>query len=179
MIDMGISVETHVVPMQINVKQIFSIIKQCDRLGVTRISFLRLVNHGRVLDNQHRICLSDAEIDRLKKKLMCFTDGKSVKIRMGIPFSSCSKRINCMTGINKLNIRYDGFVYPCEAFKNDMPEGLVKSHPDNICDKSLIEIYSLSPYLKEIRERLDAYQTVHTCENCINQYYRKELKNEC
>ena len=92
---------------------------------------------------------------------------------MGIPFTDCAKRISCNTGIAKLNVRYDGLVYPCEAFKNNLPEGFVESRPDSVYDKSLKEIYEYSEYLMDIRQRLNEFQFVDCDESCMNQYYTK------
>lgn len=169
---MKIMSEAHVVPMKINFRQIPLIIEQCDELSIKRISFLRLVLHGRALDFQEKVCLSNEEIEEVKRKIKEISRSKSVAIRMGIPFSDCVNRINCMTATKKINIRYDGVVYPCEAFKNDLPENFTVARPESIYGKSFREIYNNSPYLQEIREKLIAYQRINTCENCINQYYR-------
>ena len=170
---MEIMSEAHVVPMKINYRQIPFIIAQCDELGIKRISFLRLVLHGRALDFKKKVCLSNEEIEEVKRRIKEISRFKSVAIRMGIPFSDCANRINCMTATKKINIRYDGFVYPCEAFKNDLPKNFTVARPESIYNKSFREIYNNSSYLQEIREKLIAYQHINTCENCINQYYRK------
>ncbi len=174
----GITVETHVVPMKINYQQIPAIIAQCEELEVSRISFLRMVEHGRVLENKEITILTEEEINQAKVMIRGVAKDKAVAIRLGIPFSDCTHCKSCMTGTSKLNIRYDGLVYPCEAFKNDLPSGFVKSKPDSIYLKTLKEIYSNSAYLSEIRERLQEYQTIATDENCMNQYYMKNRKSE-
>ena len=97
---------------------------------------------------------------------------------MGIPFSDCAKRMSCNTGIVKLNVRYDGLVYPCEAFKNDLPDGFVVSRPDSVYEKSLKKIYEHSEYLIEIRQRLNEFQFVDCDESCMNQYYAKIKEGE-
>lgn len=174
----GIIVETHVVPMKINYQQIPAIIMQCEELEVSRISFLRMVEHGRVLENKEIIILTDGEINQTKEMIRSVVEDKAVAIRFGIPFSDCTHRKSCMTGTSKLNIRYDGLVYPCEAFKNDLPSGFVKNKPDSIYLKTLKEIYANSAYLSEIRERLQEYQMIETDENCMNQYYMKNAECE-
>ena len=171
---LDIDVETHVVPMKLNYKQIPQIIRQCSELGIRRISFLRLVEQGRAQENVKLLALSQAELDQLKKQIQKYVFQNEIPIRVGIPLRECATKINCMTGISKLNIRYDGLVYPCEAFKNDLPVGFTEAGPDSIYDKPLECIYQDSPYLLEIRDRLQAFQLVKTCENCMNQYYRKE-----
>ena len=81
-----------------------------------------------------------------------------------------------MTGTIKLNIRYDGLVYPCEAFKNDLPQDFVEVRPDSVYMESLKDIYANSVYLARIRERLQEYQMIETNENCMNQYYTQKGK---
>ena len=54
---------------------------------------------------------------------------------------------------------------------------LIETEPENIYKKPLGDIYGNSSYLQEIRSKLVAFQNVNTCENCINQYYKKrEIK---
>lgn len=172
-VEMGLQVEAHVVPMKINHMQIPDIIQQCNELGVSKVSFLRMVRHGRVLDNKTITYLSENEEQNVKDAVKQCTKDKSISIRFGIPFADCVRRVNCKTGINKLNIRYDGLVYPCEAFKNNLPSGFTKAMPDSVCQYPLTKIYNESQYLLEIREKLEAYQQLNTCESCMNQYYTK------
>lgn len=114
---MDILVEAHVVPMKLNVQQFPKIIGLCSQLGISRVSFLRLVVQGRASDNKEKILLSDEEITFAKYLIANGAKENKSNIRLGIPFSDCTKRINCMTGIAKLDIRYDGKVYPCGGFQ--------------------------------------------------------------
>ena len=170
---MGIKVETHLVPMKINCRQIPLILQQCNDLGVTQVSLLRIVRHGRVLQNDELILLTSEEEHRVVETIKQIRNNQSMSIRLGMPFSNCSKKESCNTGIVKLNIRYDGFVYPCEAFKNNLPQGFVISRPESVYEKSLFEIYNDSSYLEEVRQKLQEFQSINTCERCMNQYYTK------
>ena len=172
-VEMGLQVEAHVVPMKINHMQIPDIIQQCNELGVSKVSFLRMGKHGRVLDNKAITYLTENEEKNVKDAVNQCTKDKSISIRFGMPFADCVRRVNCKTGINKLNIRYDGLVYPCEAFKNNLPSDFTKAKPESVCQYPLSKIYNESQYLREIREKLDAYQQLNTCESCMNQYYTK------
>lgn len=176
-ISIGLNVEAHVVPMKLNLQQLPQIIALCSDLGISRVSFLRLVVQGRALANQQRIVLSDEET--LFAKYLIATGAKEYKsnIRLGIPFRDCSRKINCMTGTSKLDIRYDGKVYPCEAFKNDNISNVITVQSDSICDKSLKEIYQTSDYLIQVRQLLNDFQSIDTCETCINQFYVKYGKH--
>lgn len=170
---MDITVEAHVVPMKLNLQQLSKIIGLCSQLGISRVSFLRLVVQGRASDNKERIFLSDEETTFAKYLIASGAKEKESNIRLGIPFSDCTKRINCMTGIAKLDIRYDGKVYPCEAFKNDNLSHIITSETESICDKTLRDIYQSSDYLAQTRQLLEKFQKVDTCETCMNQYYTK------
>ena len=168
----GITVEAHVVPMKLNIHQLPKIMALCNKLGIARVSFLRLVVQGRAYAHKSEILLTDDDIVYAKYLITTQTQQYQGTVRFGIPFAGCSHRINCMTGSSKLDIRYDGRVYPCEAYK-DMPDGV--NAPDNILEKRLSAIYENSAYLNEIRQQLEEFQKVNTCESCMNQYYRDKL----
>lgn len=105
--------------------------------------------HGRAQQNAARIALSDVELQKIKHKLEYLSKKFSDEIRVGVPLlinTSCHK---CEAAIGKLNIRYDGKVFPCEVFKNGSADiALGRLLPASIYDCSLIEIYQNSPYLQ-------------------------------
>lgn len=166
-----LTVEAHVVPMKLNLQQIPQIMALCNKLGISRVSFLRLVLQGRAYTHKSEILLTKNEEVFAKNLIATHATQYKGTIRFGIPFGECSHRVNCMTGISKLDIRYDGRVYPCEAYK-DMPDGI--NVPDSIFEKRLSEIYENSAYLNEIRKQLEEFQQMNTCECCMNQYYREQ-----
>lgn len=170
-IALGIIVEAHMVPMKVNYLQIPGVVKLCVDLGISQISFLRLVIQGRAQNNLQKIMLGKEEYETAMCLMKEASEYSNIKIRLGIPFREGIKHINCMTGICKLDVRYDGKVYPCEAFKNDNLTHMFTSYADNIREKSLIDIYHSSTYLKQVRELLDKFQRENTCETCMNQYY--------
>lgn len=172
-VSIGITVEAHVVPMKLNIQQLPKIINLCNNLGISKVSFLRLVVQGRAVNNRRRILLLKEETIFVKYLVATEAKSSKSKIRLGIPFGDCAKRINCMTGIVKLDVRYDGKVYPCEAFKNDNLSHLINADAESICNKSLRDIYHSSAYLIQVRQLLDDYQNKETCETCMNQYFSK------
>lgn len=141
-------------------------------MGVSRVSFLRFVVQGRGLENRMDILLDMEEMCKAKSMMYECVKRNASAIRIGIPFSSCGNRTNCLTGTEKLVVRYDGNVYPCEAFKNEFYCDQVQSTPDNVNKTRLEVIYSSSAFLREVRILNDAFQNVSTCESCVNQYYR-------
>lgn len=169
---LGITVEAHMVPMKVNYLQIPAIVKLCDNLGISQLSFLRLVVQGRAQENLSKVLLNANEFEAAKWLMKEAAGQSNIKIRQGVPFQDGVRRINCMAGICKLDVRYDGKVYPCEAFKNDNMR-CITANADSIMDKSLKEIYQSSNYLNQARILLDSFQMERTCETCMNQYYTR------
>lgn len=173
----GEVVEAHFVPMKPNYMQIPDVVKMCNEMGVSRVSFLRFVAQGRGLDNEKELKLSEEEFAETRSLMKKCEINNFNGVRLGIPFQGCAKRVNCMTSISKLNIRYDGNVYPCEAFKNDQPFFISHAQADNVYENRLRDIYANSVYLQQIREMLEKYQACETCETCLAQFlsYHKEI----
>lgn len=169
----GMEVEAHFVPMHINWKDAVSVVERCKQLGVNKVSFLRLVMQGRAHENVNLTALSDderREFISLVKSIP--VPGGDNAIRLGIPFRSNSFQCACTAGVQKISIRYDGVVHPCESFKNDEPAGLISAKPDNIYDKRLVDIYRDSDYLAEVRGIIGEFKKMRCLESCVNQYYR-------
>ncbi len=175
----SIATEAHFVPMKLNFNEITDVIALCKKLGILKISFLRLVLHGRALQNEQKIRLSDDEFLQLKNLLKTLQKEAGVNIRIGVPLSSDYLCHNCEAATGKLNIKYDGIVYPCEVFKNDrIANELEGLKPDSILEKSLNDIYNNSKYLQKVRELLRNFSCEKSHENCIGQYLINNRMNQ-
>ena len=169
-IALEIPVEAHLVPMHCNYMQIPEVVSKLYSMGVKNVSILRLVPQGRVLENSEMVELNKDEEKELQQILESLKETYKDKIRLGLPFSA--KRAACGTGTIKLTVRYDGYVFPCEAFKDGMMkirEGII---PENVKEKSLKEIYNNSAYLQAVRMGLKEYSTCEGEEHCYGQYCR-------
>lgn len=168
----GITCEAHFVPMKYNYNEIENTIELCQKLGIDKISFLRLVPHGRAEQNQDDILLNSEETKKLKQKLQdLFNNTSEIGIRIGTPLARAECRHNCEAAKGKLNIKYDGKVYPCEVFKNDRIKCVNGLEPDCIFEKRLIDIYKESEYLQMIRKYVETFSHQYVEENCIGQHY--------
>lgn len=167
---LGIPVEAHMVPMHCNYSQIPAVLRKLYAMGVQNVSILRLVPQGRVLENRAQVELSAEEEKKLHQILAFCKETYQDKIRLGLPFSA--KRASCGTGTKKLTVRYDGYVFPCEAFKDGMMEIEKGIIPENVKEKSLKEIYSNSAYLETVRKGLKEYADCDGDEHCYGQYRR-------
>ena len=169
-ITLGIPVEAHLVPMHCNFRQIPAVLSKLYSMGVSNVSFLRLVSQGRVQEYKELVMLNVEEGNELKQILESCKETYQDKIRLGLPFSA--KRAACGTGTIKLTVRYDGFVFPCEAFKDGMMVKEKDVAPENVKEKCLKEIYNNSAYLQAIRMGLKKYTKCEGEEQCFGQYCR-------
>ena len=169
-IAIGIPVEAHLVPMHCNFRQIPDVLNKLYSMGISNVSFLRLVPQGRVLENRSLVVLSLEEQEELKQILAILSETYEGKIRLGLPFSV--RKASCGTGSVKLTVRYDGYVFPCEAFKEGMMEIVVGTAPDNVKKKTLKEIYKTSAYLSFVRKGLNNYSLCEVDEHCYGQFCR-------
>lgn len=172
-ITLGIPVEAHLVPMHCNYRQIPDVLSKLYSMGVKNVSLLRLVPQGRVMENKELVVLSSDEQDELKQIMAKCQETYQGKIRLGLPFSA--KRATCGTGTVKITVRYDGFVFPCEAFKDGMMEINKGDKPENVKEKRLKNIYEESGYLKVVREGLEAYSGCEGNEYCYGQLIRTKF----
>lgn len=169
-ITLGIPVEAHFVPMHCNFRQIPAVLSKLYSMGVSNVSFLRLVSQGRVQKNIELVILNVEEEKELQQILESCKDTYQDKIRLGLPFSAIHAA--CGTGTVKLTVRYDGFVFPCEAFKDGMMVIDEDVAPENVKEKCLKEIYNNSMYLQTIRLGLKKYANCEEEEHCYGQYCR-------
>ncbi|WP_455049007.1 radical SAM protein [Mitsuokella sp.] len=172
-VDVGITVEAHFVPNMINKDQIEQTLQYCTDLGISKVSFLRLVVHGRAYENRGKLLLPDEDLLKIERTLVKIKNEKTFNIRIGVPLLGETDECHCEAANGKLNIRYDGKVFPCEVFKNNFVEPLANCVPGNVFDNSIEDIYANSEYLKKVRELVQRHACNRDCEKCIGQYYLK------
>ena len=166
---MGICTEAHFVPMALNLQEIPAVICLCEELHISRLSFLRLVLHGRAEQNCGALALSEEKQEELKTYLHQLQTQSNLAIRVGVPLSVDNGCHRCEAARGKLNIRYDGKVFPCEVFKNRcLQKSLGELEADSIYQHSLFDIYHQSPYLACVRELSEKFS--NRCETCVGQY---------
>lgn len=167
----SITTEAHFVPMKLNVDEINAVAGLCKELGISKLSFLRLVIHGRAIEYESQIALTLEELEELRGKLQTLKAEPGLDIRIGVPLATETSCHKCEAAKGKLNIRYDGTVFPCEVFKNGrVSMSLEGASPENIYDKPLFEIYRNSAYLNQVRNMSQKFECGKQCETCIGQY---------
>lgn len=169
-IKLGIIVETHLVPMKCNYQDIPQTLERVYSLGVSKVSLLRFVQQGRSVENVEVTVLDEKEEEALKEMLKVLSGKYGDKLRLGKPYRS-ERFSTCWTGTIRLAVRYDGFVFPCGAFKDGMMS--FKGYaPENIRDERLADIYRNSMYIKAVRAELEKYYEGEVLDPCFGQHCR-------
>ena len=112
----GLEVDVHFVPMKLNYKEIGDILEMLEIAEVKNISILNFLPQGRGKINQNDLQLSDKEIKEFFELLEKYKQSYSGNIRIGIPLQGEDTH-KCNAGLEKLDIKFDGTVLPCPAFK--------------------------------------------------------------
>lgn len=173
----GITTEVNIVPMKINIGELDNIVTRAFNLGCSRVNMLGLVVQGRAVGNRDKLVIDSAENYLLKQEIRQLKNkyGKS-KLRVGSPLSDEPSE-KCYAGTGKLVIRYDGYVFPCEAFKHQV--GVVSSKGEyqvmTIKEHGLKNIVEQSMYLRGVKEYIDSCKKAD-CKDCPAQ---QELGMNC
>ena len=172
-INSGIDTEINIVPMKINMNEIMMICDNAINLGCNKINLLGLVMQGRCNNNKEKIIMSKEDVHLLKHGIIPKIKEKyGDKIRVGSPLSeNSSTRCNAISG--RISIRYDGYVFPCEAWKHC--DRFDDYKPLNVYKRKLSQILQTSHYLKSIKNYIDALKDVK-CSECPAQ---KQLGFDC
>lgn len=112
----GSEVDVHFVPMKLNYKEIGDILEMLEIAEVKNISILNFLPQGRGKINQNDLQLSDEELKEFFELLEKHKQNYSGNIRIGIPLQGEDTH-KCTAGLEKLDIKFDGTVLPCPAFK--------------------------------------------------------------
>ena len=132
-IDAGLRTEIHIIPMKDNLDTLAETVQRYVEIGVHRISFLRLVIQGFARKNVQKLLLDENEELFLKRihSDLSRANWNGAELRFGTPWDNVlTRNSGCNAGNGKLVIRYDGFVIPCEGFKDVMRSGIVLGNID-------------------------------------------------
>jgi MoaA/NifB/PqqE/SkfB family radical SAM enzyme len=117
--------------------------------------------------------LSGEDSREVTKLIKALNESYKGKVRIGLPYSDSNCRIYCKAASDKINVRYDGNVYPCEVFKDDLLNAKLGCEPDNVWKDSFYDIYKNSPYLNVVRRRIEAFKKEGGDETCYGQFKMK------
>ena len=112
----GLGTDVHFIPMKPNYKEIPDILEMLEIAKINNISILNFVPQGRGQNNREALMLSRSELMDFMELLSNSKHLFSGNIRIGIPLMGENSH-KCNAGLEKLDIKFDGTVLPCPAFK--------------------------------------------------------------
>ena len=121
----GLNVDVHFIPMKPNYKQLPDIMECLEMVGVKNISILNFVPQGRGRENKEILMLDDEELHEFSTILNKAKQQFTGNVRIGIPLNGRISHL-CTAGTEKLDIKYDGTILPCPAFKEISAETMEK-----------------------------------------------------
>lgn len=154
-VKIGLETEFHFVPMLQNYKSLISISEMAMKLGVKRVSVLRLVPQGRgAMKKGAQLNLKEnIELRDMIYKLR----NLSHDIRVGSPYNflMLREKPRCNAAVDRITIGPDLRIHPCDAFKHIFPKdiGITNEYSD-LNDHSLQTCWNKSPYLNKVRKHL-------------------------
>lgn len=160
----GLAAEVHFVPTAINFEEIDDITESLACMNVRKVSWLRFVPQGRGERNRDRLQLSKEQLKQLaKKKIELQQKYSAIQIRTGAPFNILCPQVAtpCEAGLSVLTIRPDGWVVPCDAFK----QFRTKDDFGSVLTHSLSEVWKKSYLLNEVRGIHEA-KLASLCASC-------------
>lgn len=111
-----LNIDVHFVPMKPNYKEIVDILELLEIAKVNQISLLNFLPQGRGRENVGDLLLIPDEREEFFELLEKSKVNFSGNIRIGIPFQG-EEVHGCNAGLEKLDIKFNGDVLPCPAFK--------------------------------------------------------------
>ena len=121
----GLNVDVHFIPMKPNYKQFPDILECLEIADIQNISILNFVPQGRGNIYKEKLMLNEEELKEFSKIVKRAKEHFSGNIRIGIPLNGRMSHL-CTAGTEKLDIKYDGTILPCPAFKELSMETMQK-----------------------------------------------------
>lgn len=159
----NLDIDIHFVPMKPNYKEIKDILELLEIVGVQQISLLNFLPQGRGRANSNELMMTNEEKQEFFRLLEEGRKEFSGNIRIGIPLQG-NETHKCNAGLEKLDIKFNGDVLPCPAFKEITPEE---------CKKFGIKIPNIYKNLEDFNITGKGKRVKQLCK----QVYSKRTKN--
>ena len=170
LMNLGIPLTFFLIPMSNNYLGMPEAVKEFYKLGARRFRVMNLSPGGRARSKYEELKLDYkqarefiSEIESLRDELgVNFKAGHCTRLAypMLLPLE---KHVDCMSGVNRLHINADGYVFPCTA-----SSGFIELSLGNLYEQSLEEIWINSEKLNKFRELPK--------ESCrVQKHYRKSI----
>lgn len=119
----GLNTQVHFIPLKQNYKQFADILECLEIAKIKNINILNFVPQGRGRLNKEGLMLTQEQMQEFSQIVKKARKNFSGNIRIGIPLLGNIKHL-CTAGTEKLDIKFDGTVLPCPAFKEISAENM-------------------------------------------------------
>jgi len=161
-----------IIPMSNNYEDILRAVLDFYQIGMREFRLMRLSPGGKAQNKYDFLKLDDQSKTFLIKELKSLEENLGLEIKAGF----CTRLLypeikplkhhpNCMSGINRLHINSEGYVFPCTA-----SSGFMELSVGNLNNQSLKEIWEDSKTLKNLRDNYPAKEC------SVQNYYNNLLK---
>ncbi len=106
----------HFIPNKLNFQQFKDVFELAELAGIDEVRVLKFVPQGRGKENKEDLQLTNDELSEFLKSCSAI-NSDSTKLKIGIPLQQQNTH-KCTAGFDKIDIRYDGQILPCPAFKD-------------------------------------------------------------
>lgn len=113
----GLNVEIHFIPMKQNYKEIDDILEICDIGEIDKLRILKFIPQGRGRENREDLELTQEQLEKFCVHVESIRNKYKTPIKLGIALRGENEHL-CTAGLDKFDIRYDGAILPCVAFKD-------------------------------------------------------------
>ena len=120
----GFNTTIHFVPNKVNKNQFKDVVELAELAGINEVRVLKFVPQGRGRENREVLQLSKDELLSFIKDCQSIKTNNTI-LKIGIPLQQQNTH-KCTAGFDKIDIRFDGEVLPCPAFKDTSEELLKK-----------------------------------------------------
>lgn len=135
-----IDIDVHFIPMKVNYKEICDLLELLEIADTKQISLLNFLPQGRGRINVKDLMMTEEEKKDFFELLEKSRKYYSGNIRIGIPLQGDDSH-KCNAGLEKLDIKFNGDVLPCPAFKEITYEE---------CEKFGIKIHNIYINLEDV-----------------------------
>lgn len=152
-LNLGIPLTLFLIPTSNNYLELPKAVREFYEAGVRRFRVMALAPGGRAKDNYKTLSLNEEQSSEFLSRLVYLQRELGIEFEAGHctrlvypQLKSLKHHYSCMSGVNRLHINADGYVFPCTA-----SSGFIEMNVGNLYKQSLEEIWEKSLRLRDFR----------------------------
>ncbi|MDP3026333.1 MAG: radical SAM protein [Nanoarchaeota archaeon] len=154
LLNLGIPLTIFLIPMSNNYSELPKAVREFYEAGIRRFRVMALAPGGRAKDNYKALSLNEEQSSEFLEQVICLQKELGIEFEAGHctrlvypQLKSLKHHSSCMSGVNRLHINADGYVFPCTA-----SSGFIKMNVGNLYEQSLEDVWENPLRLGEFRD---------------------------